>query len=57
MTVRIIPVLLLKKHQHKALADVYAQLLHRAVTHVEDSFKSKDVDFCWQVAHTGYFLA
>lgn len=48
--------LLIKKHQHRVLADVYAELLHRAVTHVEDSFESKDVDFCWQVAHTGYFL-
>lgn len=43
--------------RHRALADVYAQLLHRAVTHVEDGFESKEVDSCWQGARTGFLLA
>lgn len=57
MSVGMIEVFLIEKHQHGALADVYAELLHRAVTHVEDRFESKDMDFCWQVVCTGYFLA
>lgn len=33
-------------------------LWHRDATQRDkDSFESKDVDFCWQVACTGYFLA
>lgn len=43
--------------RHRALADVNAELLHRAVTHVGDGFESKEVDSCWQGARTGYFLA
>lgn len=35
------------------IADCYTEMLHSD----EDSFESKDVDFCWQVACTGYFLA